>query len=411
MRVIFVTFICLSSLPWHDSVSSVFEVHEFMFMNKSILYLWKRGASPMTERFCLCYGHSHAMTHHFMGYNCSRRRKGSWCHLDHTRPGLHRTTTGCLGKFQQYEFSLQQYPTTLNTPTTAPSAIECRAVDNTTTDVVGEFPGDTNFTFCSINLCKSCTGGFSNYTYCTNLWTRDPRLRFQAITDTDFSIGVKWNNTHARNQSLVALVCASEGNCHTSCFLETVPGAKGEYLVPTDLWRFKVALWVHRSDGVAIYQKNFRSKRLAPDKPCFWTSALKSWTEVRLYWWPHDESSHGYTVSWCEDFDLAEWFFAIGLVMPPNTNNSKCSINVKIPSATVRHLQPFKRYQFRVMAYRWTDSNHTERLFSRPLITDSIIMINPYQTRSAGTTCYTGSAPSYLSQTTSATSCYSKKAL
>lgn len=75
-------------------------------------------------------------------------------------------------------------------------------------------------------------------------------------------VGVNWKTSQAANQTLTVKVCASEGNCYMECFEESVPGDAGQYLVPADLWRFRVALYVRRNDGTTLYQKNFRSKRL-----------------------------------------------------------------------------------------------------------------------------------------------------
>lgn len=375
MRTIFAIFLYLSSLPWHETSSNVFEVHEFLFMNKSILYLWKRRTPPKAGRFCLCYGSSQIMASHFGIFNCTLRRKGSLCRRDHSHPGLAQPLMGCLAKFQTAQTSMHQLPVGLQTDHKKMSAVECKAVDNTTADVLGDFPGNTNITFCSTVLCQQCLGGFSNLSYCTSLWTRDPFLHFEGITQSDFMVGAKWNAHNAGDQNLLMRVCASEGNCYIRCFEERVQGKEGSYLVPTDLWRFRVTLYIHRTDGTTLYQKNFRSKRLAPDRPCFSTSMVKSWSEVRLFWWPHDESSDGYLVSWCEDTTVRMWPF--GLVLQRNLPEEKCSTDASGSSVSLRHLQPFSKYVFSVRAYRWIDANHTERLFSRPLRAHPLVLINP----------------------------------
>ncbi|KAG0425860.1 hypothetical protein HPB47_026995 [Ixodes persulcatus] len=254
--------------------SNLFEVHEFLFMNKSILYLWKRRSNPRTDRFCLCYGTSDAMARHFGAFNCSARRKGLLCQLA-------VPFTGCMDGKQLLQVSKQRrLPPIRVSPSN--SGVRCKSVDNTTADVLGEFPGNTNLTFCGIDACQHCVGGYSNRTYCTLLWTRDP----------------------------------------------------------------------------------------SPDRPCFSTGVVKSWSEIWLYWWPQDDTCDGYLVSWCRDASL--W-------AAHDSSHSNCTVDVTGSSVALRHLQAraFSRYVFSMRAYRWLDANRTERLFSRPLKSQSIVLINP----------------------------------
>ncbi|XP_040357447.1 uncharacterized protein LOC115328660 [Ixodes scapularis] len=250
------------------------------------------------------------------------------------------------------------------------SGVRCKSVDNTTADVLGEFPGNTNLTFCGIDACQHCVGGYSNRTYCTLLWTRDPFLKFEPLVQSDFMVGVKWNVAATGNQSFSAKVCASEGNCYMRCFEERVDSGSGQFLVPTDLWRFRLTVHVRRFDGTTLYQKNFRSKRLAPDRPCFSTGVVKSWSEIWLYWWPQDDTCDGYLVSWCRDASL--W-----AAHDSSRQHSNCTMDVSGSSVALRHLKAFSRYVFSMRAYRWLDANRTERLFSRPLKSQSIVLINP----------------------------------
>ncbi|KAL1435405.1 hypothetical protein MTO96_000082 [Rhipicephalus appendiculatus] len=92
----------LSSLPGPGSTSSnLFEVHEFLFMNKSILYLWKRRSNPKADRFCLCYGPSAAMSRHFGAFNCSASRRGALCHV-------RDSFAGCFGNAELAQASPQR---------------------------------------------------------------------------------------------------------------------------------------------------------------------------------------------------------------------------------------------------------------------------------------------------------------
>ncbi|KAL1435404.1 hypothetical protein MTO96_000081 [Rhipicephalus appendiculatus] len=50
------------------------------------------------------------------------------------------------------------------------------------------------------------------------------------------------------------------------CFEEQVPGADGQFLVPTDLWRFRIAIYMRRHDGTTLYQKKL-SKQKAGARP------------------------------------------------------------------------------------------------------------------------------------------------
>ncbi|XP_049269472.1 uncharacterized protein LOC119385126 isoform X3 [Rhipicephalus sanguineus] len=372
----------LSSLPGPGSTTSnLFEVHEFLFMNKSILYLWKRRSNPKADRFCLCYGPSAAMSRHFGAFNCSASRRGALCHV-------RDSFAGCFGNAELAQASPQRrdafviparLPSLPLAESTAGATIQCRLIDNTTADVLGDFPGNTNLTFCGVDVCRHCVGGFSNRTFCTSLWTRDPLLKFEPVAQSDFAVGVRWRGARAADQTFTAKVCASEGNCYMECFEEQVPGASGQFLVPTDLWRFRIAIYMRRHDGTTLYQKNFRSKRLAPDRPCFSTGVVKSWSEIWLYWWPQDDTSDGYVVSWCGGSDEgshhAVTAVVAGATVAPAYEN--CSTDVSGSSIALRHLQAFTKYVFSMRAYRWLDANKTERLFSRPLKSQPIVLINP----------------------------------
>ncbi|KAL3184360.1 hypothetical protein MRX96_000752 [Rhipicephalus microplus] len=347
----------IPKLPGPGSTSSnLFEVHEFLFMNKSILYLWKRRTNPKADRFCLCYGPSAAMSRHFGAFNCSASRRGALCHV-------RDSFAGCFG----------------NAELAQGATIQCRLIDNTTADVLGDFPGNTNLTFCGVDVCRHCVGGFSNKTFCTSLWTRDPLLKFEPVAQSDFAVGVRWRSARAADQEFTAKVCASEGNCYVDCFEEHVPGASGQFLVPTDLWRFRIAIYIRRHDGTTLYQKNFRSKRLAPDRPCFSTGIVKSWSEIWLYWWPQDDTSDGYVVSWCGGSDESSHHpvtaAVSGATVAPASEN--CSTDVSGSSIALGHLRAFTKYVFSMRAYRWVDANKTERLFSLPLKSQPIVLINP----------------------------------
>ncbi|XP_075724961.1 uncharacterized protein LOC119165638 [Rhipicephalus microplus] len=169
--------------------------------------------------------------------------------------------------------------------------IQCRLIDNTTADVLGDFPGNTNLTFCAVDVCRHCVGGFSNKTFCTSLWTRDP----------------------------------------------------------------------------------------SPDRPCFSTGIVKSWSEIWLYWWPQDDTSDGYVVSWCGGSDESSHHpvtaAVSGATVAPASEN--CSTDVSGSSIALGHLRAFTKYVFSMRAYRWLDANKTERLFSRPLKSQPIVLINP----------------------------------
>ncbi|XP_049269473.1 uncharacterized protein LOC119385126 isoform X4 [Rhipicephalus sanguineus] len=284
----------LSSLPGPGSTTSnLFEVHEFLFMNKSILYLWKRRSNPKADRFCLCYGPSAAMSRHFGAFNCSASRRGALCHV-------RDSFAGCFGNAELAQASPQRrdafviparLPSLPLAESTAGATIQCRLIDNTTADVLGDFPGNTNLTFCGVDVCRHCVGGFSNRTFCTSLWTRDP----------------------------------------------------------------------------------------PPDRPCFSTGVVKSWSEIWLYWWPQDDTSDGYVVSWCGGSDEgshhAVTAVVAGATVAPAYEN--CSTDVSGSSIALRHLQAFTKYVFSMRAYRWLDANKTERLFSRPLKSQPIVLINP----------------------------------
>ncbi|XP_077512950.1 uncharacterized protein LOC144124169 [Amblyomma americanum] len=363
----------LSSLPG-PTTSNLFEVHEFLFMNKSILYLWKRRSNPKADRFCLCYGPSSTMSRHFGAFNCSAGRRGALCRVRDSFAGCF--SSGRLAQDLLQERGAFVVPTRLpalpvpGSPASA-AAIRCRLMDNTTADVLGDFPGNTNLTFCGVDVCRRCVGGFSNRSFCTSLWTRDPLLKFEPLAQSDFAVGVRWRADRAAGLTFTAKVCASEGNCYMECFEEHVSGDSGQFLVPTDLWRFRVAIYLRRQDGTTLYQKNFRSKRLAPDRPCFSTGVVKSWSEIWLYWWPQDDTSDGYVVSWCRGGS------GEGEDEPQPPPNENCSMDVSGSSAALRHLQAFTKYVFSMRAYRWLDSNKTERLFSRPLRSQPIVLINP----------------------------------
>lgn len=379
MRIFLTTLLYLSSLTGPAAPSNLFEVHEFLFMNKSILYLWKRRSNPKADKFCLCFGPTATMDQHFGAFNCTTGRRGSQCHV---RDSL----AGCLGNAQLAQQSQPRRGSVLVPASPAVHSqgmqVRCRLIDNTTADVLGDFPGNTNLTFCGVDVCPRCLGGFSNKTFCTSLWTRDPLLRFEPLAQSDFSVGVRWRAEQAGNQTLTMKVCASEGNCYMECFEERVSGSQGQFLVPTDLWRFRVALYVRRRDGTTLYQKNFRSKRLAPDRPCFSTGVVKSWSEVWLYWWPQDDTCDGYVVSWCPgDKDggghRGDGHAPSSSSTPPVRLYRNCSTDVSGSSVALRHLKAFRRYAFAIRSYKWLDGNKTERMFSRPLMSQPVILINP----------------------------------
>ncbi|XP_064472771.1 uncharacterized protein LOC135387560 [Ornithodoros turicata] len=375
MHAILATIICLSYLPWTEAATNIFEVHEFLFMNKSILYLWKRRVAPKGDRFCLCYGSSKTMMRQIGAFMCLKVHKGALCRFEARDRPVERPLQGCLSELQLPEAPPHQYNTTSKSVSTRAHSnkVQCKAIDNVTTDVLGDFPGNSNLTFCSAVPCKKCLGGFNNSTYCTTLWTRDPFLRFEAVAVSDFMIRLNWSAHYSAKESFLIRTCVSEGSCYTNCFRESIRAKKGIYTLPTDLWRFKVTVDVYRMDGTTLYQKHFRSKRLAPDKPCFSTGIVKSWTEVRLYWWPHDESSDGHIVSWCDDKPEEAW--PMGLLL--NSTRGTCTVDAVGSSVTITQLSPFSRHVFSVTAYRWMDVDHMERVFSRPHRTHAVVMINP----------------------------------
>ncbi|CAN7939012.1 unnamed protein product [Ixodes hexagonus] len=341
-------------------------------MNKSILYLWKRRGNTRADRFCLCYGTSDAMAGHFGASNCSLRRKGMLCQL--TVP-----FTGCLDGKQLLQVSKQRRPSSIRVPPSK-KGVRCKWVDNSTADVLGEFPGNTNLTFCGVDACSHCVGGYSNRTYCTSLWTRDPCnqhpvsplvavLKFEPLLQSDFAVGVRWNALATGNQSFSVKVCASEGNCYTQCFEERVEGTRGQFLVPTDLWRFRVAVHVRRFDGTTLYQKNFRSKRLAPDRPCFSTGVVKSWSEIWLYWWPQDDTCDGYLVSWCKDATLKA-------LSAQNASQrfSNCTADVSGSSVALRHMKARRGLCHRSQSFIFIKAvKETERIWEAGIQTKSAL--------------------------------------
>ncbi|XP_064488805.1 uncharacterized protein LOC135400809 [Ornithodoros turicata] len=374
MRIIFTNLISLSLLPRHAvSTSSDFEVHEFGFMNKSALYLWSRKSLPVEDKLCLCFGPSRTMKRHFDASNCTRQRKGSVCMVRQWNLGDTRWRWECLAWLSMTKAPEHHRPSYRNPSTMDPSRIRCKVVENTTTDLLGDFPGNTHLTFCSMKFCSQCSGGFSKTAYCTSVLTRDKQLAFEATATSDFLVEVKWSPTHAENRSFVVKVCASESGCYTNCFREHVLGAQGRYEVPADLWSFKLSLYVYRPDGVLLFQKKFRSRRLAPDKPCFSTAVVKSWSNLRLYWWPHDDACDGYLVSWC-NHKLAG--SSQSIMMDPFSDD-RCVMEVKGYSLSLYRMHAFASYLFTIRAYRWVDGNRSERLLSRPHQTHQVTMISP----------------------------------
>lgn len=101
---------------------------------------------------------------------------------------------------------------------------------------------------------------------------------------------------------------------------------------------------------------------------------VKSWSEIWLYWWPQDDACDGYLVSWCADDQHVDQLASDDTFQGTSSN---CSMDITGSSVALRHMQAFTKYVFSMRAYRWLDANRTERLFSRPLKSQPIVLINP----------------------------------